>query len=119
MACASPVPELRGDTLLTSATKLPQGRSLYSNDLLGNLRPRGTQWIEEVGLERSRTSQRYREHLQRALAVLLRWVTLTASAAVDWLGDPLLTNQVLGLYWIDVFTAISHTGFLTCFNQLR
>ena len=95
MAFVSLAPEQRAGTLLTSAKKSHKGLSLHSADLLGTVRARGTPGIEEVCLERTRTSKTYRGHLQHGLAVLLHWVSLSAFAAMDWLGDPLLAHQVL------------------------
>ena len=63
-----------------------------------------------MDLERSRTSKTYRMHLQRALATLLYWVSLGSFAALDWLADPLLTNQVLCEFVQHVFASGGKIG---------
>ena len=87
--------EQRVVTQLNCAEKWRPRRSKPSRGLLGTVTARGHPDLNEVALEKSRTSATYRKRLEQALAVLLCWVCASAFAASSWLDDPLVTNQVL------------------------
>ena len=114
-------------TPLASAGPLPNKRSQLSGELLGLVRGRGLDDITEVDLERSRTSRRYRQHLEHALGALLCWVSLSVHAATDWLASPLLANQVLCNFVQHVFDTGGKIGLArhsilavqTCRRELR
>ena len=89
------VPEQRVDTHLCCAEKLRVVQKKRSPGLVGSVTARGRQHINEVDLERARTSKKYRFCLEQALADLLFWVSLSTFASLAWLDVPLLTNQVL------------------------
>ena len=82
-------PAQQAATLLSYAGTSRSGPAKPSVDVFGQVRNQSGMRIEEVSLERTRVSRKYRSHLDNALGFLLLWVTGTIWATVEWAkADP-------------------------------
>ena len=90
---AGPAPQAA--TLLSYAETCRSGPAKPSVDVFGQVRSQCGLRIEEVSLERTRVSRKYRSHLDNALGFLLLWASGTVWASIEWAKEAGTANQLL------------------------